>query len=180
MIEVLLGSKNRAKLKAVEKGFATFAVDIQGLDVNSGVSSQPLTDEETRCGAVHRANECVKAGATLGVGLEGGIAQTDSGTLLCNWGALSDQNGNEVTASGARLFLPEEIAGEVRKGKELGKVIDTYASRKDVRQTEGAIGILTNGYVTRDEMYSHIVNLLIGQFQYYYQFSPTLRSRSEK
>ena len=46
--------------------------------------------------------------------------------ILCNWGALILPDGNEFTAGGAQIPLPEEIAEELLAGKELGPVIDSY------------------------------------------------------
>lgn len=157
-----MGSINPVKVKAVRTMFPT----VTGMSVDSGVSAQPMSDDETREGALQRARACIEQGASVGIGLEGGVAESEAGLLSVNWGALVDEQGDEIVAGGARYPLPEEIAAEVRNGKELGQVIDEFTSRKDVRKMEGAVGIFTDGQMTRGELYVHIVRLLDGQYRY--------------
>ncbi|RNA70391.1 DUF84 family protein [Alteribacter keqinensis] len=165
MHTVVVGSKNPAKINAVREVFKDdFAVT--GKEAPSAVSDQPVSDEETRTGAINRARYLVEKGAEIGIGLEGGVIDTEEEMLLCNWGSLATRSGDIYVAGGARIPLPEEIAAKVRNGEELGKVIDEYANQTDVRKGEGTIGILTRGMVSRSEMFSHVVKLLYGQFLY--------------
>lgn len=157
-----VGSTNPAKVEAVKEVFPS----AREMKVESGVSDQPMSDEETRTGALQRARACVKNGAQVGIGLEGGVMESDEGLLSVNWGALVDENGIEIVASGARYPLPPEIAEALHIGKELGDVIDVFTERKDVRKKEGAVGIFTNGQMTRRELYVHLVRLLSGQYLY--------------
>jgi non-canonical (house-cleaning) NTP pyrophosphatase len=85
---------------------------------------------------------------------------------LCNWGALASKNMEPIIAGGARFLLPYEVADRLRAGEELGPVMDDYAKKENVRKNEGAVGIFTNGLINRSEMFSHIMNLLVGQFYY--------------
>lgn len=161
MVQIIVGSTNPAKVDAVRRWFPS----AQGMTVDSGVAAQPLSDEETRIGALHRARECVANGASVGIGLEGGVTESEAGMLVINWGALTDGDGSEVIAGGARFPLPERLAEQVRRGKELGEVIDACTGRQALRKKEGAVGIFTNGLVTRDELYADIVRLLVGQYE---------------
>ncbi|MFZ3589392.1 DUF84 family protein [Bacillus sp. DJP31] len=163
---ITIGSKNFAKIKAVRSVFEK--AEIISISVPSDVSEQPFSDDETMKGAVNRANNAMKAGnSDIGIGLEGGVVEMSSGMYLCNWGALVDQSGFSAVAGGARLRLPDEIADALRKGNELGPVMDEYAKIKNVRQLEGAVGIFTNGRVNRKEMFEHVVKLLSGQYEFY-------------
>lgn len=162
MTTVAVGSTNPAKVRAVQEVFPS----VKEMKVASGVSEQPMSDEETRTGAIRRARSCIEQGASIGIGLEGGVMESEVGMLSVNWGTLVDEHGCEVVASGARYPLPEEIAADIRSGKELGDVIDAYTARKDVRKKEGAVGIFTNGMMTRSELYIHIVRLLAGQYEF--------------
>ncbi|WP_456279344.1 DUF84 family protein [Bacillus sp. AK128] len=163
---IAVGSKNFAKVEAVKCVFSE-ATEVKSLSVPSNVSEQPFSDEETLEGATNRALLAMEAGGTdIGIGLEGGVVEMSSGLYLCNWGALVDQHGYSAVAAGARIKLPEEVASELREGKELGPVMDAYAKKRDVRKLEGAIGIFTNDKVNRKEMFEHIVKLLAGQYEY--------------
>ncbi len=166
-MKIIIGSKNPAKVLAVKNAFSDGGFEFVSMDIPSGVSEQPFSDEETIEGAKNRALNALKKGnGLLGIGLEGGVQETSSGLMLCNWGALASSNLDLIIAGGARLLLPEEIAIKLRAGEELGPVMDDYAKKQNVRKNEGAVGIFTNGYINRIEMFTHIAKMLIGQYQY--------------
>ncbi|MBP1915316.1 DUF84 family protein [Lederbergia galactosidilytica] len=164
-----VGSRNKAKLKAVETVLQTLEnkLDIVAIDAPSDVSSMPFSDEETMKGALNRAEFCVhQHDVDFGVGLEGGVTETPAGLFIINWGALAVKDQATFVAGGARIKLPEEIAKRLRSGEELGPVMDDFCHRENIRHGEGAIGVFTNGMITRDQMFTHIMKLLVGQYQY--------------
>lgn len=166
MITITVGSKNYAKVEAVKQIFSNS--EVSGVSVPSYVSEQPFSDEETMKGALNRARNAFKQGNSgVGIGLEGGVLEMEDGIFLCNWGALVDQHGFQTVASGAKIKVPLEIESELKKGRELGPIMDEFAQKQNVRQLEGAIGILTNGLVNRKEMFEHIVRLLKGQYEFH-------------
>jgi inosine/xanthosine triphosphatase len=166
-MKIIIGSKNPAKNQAVKNAFRDGNFEFISLDIPSGVNEQPFSDEETINGARNRAVNALQQGnGDIGIGLEGGVQETGHGLLLCNWGALASKDFEPIIAGGARLLLPEEIATRVRAGEELGPVMDEYAKMQNVRENEGAIGIFTNGSVNRIKMFTHIMNLLVGQYGY--------------
>lgn len=169
MLKIAIGSTNPAKIRAVESVFVGMglAVEIVPVAAPSGVANQPFTDEETMRGARNRAEYCLEKGNfDIGIGLEGGVMEMGSGLFLTNWGALAVKGMDTLTASGARIKLPEDISVHLRSGRELGPVMEEYSQKKNVRSNEGAIGIFTNGEVNRDEMFAHILRLLAGQYVY--------------
>ncbi|MHA6260389.1 DUF84 family protein [Sporosarcina sp. CAU 1771] len=171
-MEFIIGSKNKAKIKAVKEALENHFPDavVYSEEVGSGVSEQPFGEEETRIGAINRALRAsgYKKGA-IGIGLEGGVRIIEGKMYLCNWGALALSDGTKFTAGGAQIPLPLSIATELIEGKELGQVIEHYFDATDIRNNEGAIGMLTAGVVNRDDLFTHICNLLIGQLNYYLQ-----------
>lgn len=166
----VIGSMNKAKVEAAESmifDYDPYAF-IQATSVSSGVSAQPMTDEETMNGAINRAVNVQKEYPNaIGIGLEGGVKKLGSTYYICNWGALMLPDGHLITAGGAQIPLPDEIARELANGKELGPVIEQYFKQNGLRQKEGAMGMFTAGAVTRIELFSHIVILLLGQLRYY-------------
>lgn len=162
-MKIAIGSKNPAKLNAVCSIFPE--AEVTGLSVCSGVSAQPFSDEETRLGAMNRAESCLKSDVELGIGLEGGVMKLDGVLYLCNWGAMAMSNGKVLTASGARIPLPAVVEKALLTGEELGDIMDRYAKKQDVRKTEGAIGIFTNNLVSRKDMFVHVMLLLRGQWE---------------
>src|SRR5690625_2547871 len=165
-MKIVIGSKNRTKIEAVKSVFpeGTFITK----DVPSGVSPQPVGDEETLTGAINRAKACQNSEEDcIGIGLEGGVMYLQNELYLCNWGALVDDSGNVFTASGARIKLPPSFTEKIVRGYELSDIMNEHTERNDIRYHEGAIGIFTNDLVRRDEMFSHVVQLLRGQMEYW-------------
>ncbi|WLR50262.1 DUF84 family protein [Bacillus tianshenii] len=166
-MKIAIGSENRTKVHAVETVFSNEDMVVTTVNVPSDVAEQPMSDGETLQGAKNRARHALEKGkADVGIGLEGGVIDTNEGMYLCNWGALVDQSGIIVAAGGARIMLPEEVAEGVRAGKELAQVMDAYTKLHDVRSKQGAVGIFTDGYIDRSEMFIHVVKLLAGQYSY--------------
>ncbi|PFG05034.1 inosine/xanthosine triphosphatase [Bacillus sp. es.034] len=169
MLKIAIGTTNPAKVQAIQKAFEEQykEVQFQYLKTHSHVSEQPMTDQETIEGALNRAKNVLKAtDSDAGIGLEGGVSESLYGMFVCNWGALVDRQGNEIIGGGARISLPNEISRELKAGKELGPLMDKYTQRTGIRKKEGAVGIFTNGLVTRETMFLHVVQLLVGQWQY--------------
>ncbi|MFD3445273.1 DUF84 family protein [Microbacteriaceae bacterium 4G12] len=164
-MKVAVGSLNKTKVGAVENIWSQ--EEIIPVSVASGVAVQPFSDEETIQGAINRAKNALEAAnAYVGIGLEGGVVETNQGLFVCNWGALVTQSGETFLAGGARIKLPDEFLAPLRSGKELSEVMDEYTRQKDIRSNEGAIGIFTAGYVNRVDMFTHVVKILVGQYMY--------------
>lgn len=164
-MKVAVGSTNQTKIGAVQGAMPE--VLLIPVSVPSGVSNQPFSDEETLQGAVNRARNALEAtDADIAIGLEGGVLETGRGLFLCNWGALVARTGETLYAGGARIQLPDEFLHPLLSGKELSEIMDEYTKRRDIRSNEGAIGIFTNGYVNREEMFTHVAKLLVGQYMY--------------
>jgi len=166
-MKIAIGTKNQAKVQAVEKVCSTYleTYDFLALAVPSYVSDQPIGDEETLLGAKNRALLALKElQAEMSFGLEGGVKELNGQLFVCNWGVLHTKNGQQFIAGGAQIPLPEEVAAAIRKGEELGPVMDAYTKQVGIRHKEGAVGVFTNGIVNRGDMFEHIVKLLIGQY----------------
>ncbi|MCR2821809.1 DUF84 family protein [Lederbergia panacisoli] len=165
-MRIAVGSKNAAKIKAAETVLRDigYSNELIPLDAPSNVSGMPFSDEETMKGAMNRAEYCIAQGdVEIAIGLEGGVTETPKGLFLINYGALAEKGKETIVAGGARIMLPDEIAERLRAGEELGPVMEDYSKKKNVRSKEGAIGIFTHGMVNRDEMFMHIMKLLVGQ-----------------
>jgi len=168
-MKFIIGSTNQAKVKAaravIESHFP--GSELSEVKVPSGVKDQPFGDEETREGALNRAtNAAHELVGAIGIGLEGGVRMLGDEMFVCNWGAIVLPSGKSFTAGGAQIPLPDEIASELQKGRELGVIVDEYFKASGIRHSEGAIGMFTAQAITRDKLFEHVMQLLIGQLKY--------------
>src|SRR3989344_1275121 len=116
---VALGSKNPAKLKAVETAFLHYfdKVNVRGFDVESGVHRQPKSIEEMVKGASNRAKNCfaLAKNADFGVGIKSGLIQVPGFSFKYLTGGLSAIfDGEHVHIGISPCFeLPEKLVRKV-------------------------------------------------------------------
>ncbi|MDD4467266.1 MAG: inosine/xanthosine triphosphatase [Candidatus Pacebacteria bacterium] len=151
-MKIVVGSKNPVKLNAVKNAVKRIwpGSEILGVKTNSGVSNQPMTKKEAIKGALNRAKQSLEnSNADMGVGLEGFVYQGDFGMFLSGWAVVVDRKGKIGIGGGGDVLLPEKVASEIRKGKELGFVMDKFIGEHNTKEKQGTVGILTNNLVSR-------------------------------
>jgi len=80
-MKVVIASVSPVKREAVELGFSKIfpdaTISFEQVKANSGVSDQPITDEEIRTGALGRVQHAraLSPEADFYVGLEGGVEE---------------------------------------------------------------------------------------------------------
>lgn len=177
---IFVGSDNPVKINAVTNAVIYIwpEVQVEGLVVESGIAEQPMSDQETKLGAINRAQAVLAAGQkliksgkikpidpnhVLGVGLEGGVYEAEPNQLWSTvWVAVVDIVGNLHAANGAHFPIPPIIAEPILAGDEMGPVVSRLFKGKDVRRLNGAIGVVTKDFVNRTEEYSAIAKMAIG------------------
>jgi inosine/xanthosine triphosphatase len=170
MTKIIVASTNPVKLKAAEIGYKRmFAEDseISGLSVPSGVSNQPMSEDETLKGAMNRAKNAKENNpdADFWVGIEGGIEDKNSDMHAFAWIAVINSDGKTGKGKTGTFILPEKIAELIRQGKELGEADDIVFGYTNSKQKNGSIGILTGDVLTRAGFYSDAVIMALIPFK---------------
>lgn len=155
-MKIIVGSKNVAKIAAVEKGAGAYWPEavISGEDVESGVSAQPIGIEETRQGALNRAKAAKALGADLGIGLEGGVVQIAGEWIMFGFVAISD-GSRDVAVMTAGTPLPHAWGEAMAAGGELRPYVLAAGLPYDYKK--GVVGLLTKDVVSRDEGFAAAV-----------------------
>jgi inosine/xanthosine triphosphatase len=168
-MKVLVGSKNPIKLAATKAGFETVftneTLGFEAFEAPSGISVQPMTDEETLTGAKNRVKYLREKypEADFYAGLEGGIHIWDAIPYSFAWVAVASKD--RISCSRTASFpLPQEVMKLIKEGKELGEAMDVATNRTNTKQQEGAVGIFTNNLITRSELYQPAVILALVPF----------------
>lgn len=161
MKTVVVASKNPVKINAAKESFELLFPDeefeFKGVSVDSGVSDQPVGDDETFQGAFNRLAHAkdILSDADYWVSMEGGIIEHEDTLLATAWFVIEDRSGHIGKARAASFELPPAIVKLIREGVELGYATDQVFSREDTKHEEGSIGILTNNHITRTRYYVH-------------------------
>jgi inosine/xanthosine triphosphatase len=155
-----VGSTNPAKVGAVRLALAWLAPEcaLEAVDVPSGVPEQPVGDTATRDGARNRARAALaKTGAELAFGLEGGVLRASDTIWLVSWVSVVTADGRAGDASGLRMPLPVRVAERLKAGEELGTIIDDLFGVHASKRQAGAVGLLTEGFVSRRDAFADLV-----------------------
>jgi len=156
-----VGSENPVKINCVAEAVKAFWPEVSavGVGTDSGVSAQPDSDHEMLAGALNRARQALEKTpeANFGVGLEGGTLDAEDGMWAYAWIVVVDRAGHVGKGQSGRFLLPAAIAQMVRDGVELGEADDRFFGRSNSKQQDGAIGILSDGVVTRMDLYQPAV-----------------------
>ena len=176
------GPKLNAVTEALQSFSAALAPDAQfevvGVEVESGVGHTPASRDELMRGARQRTEALVEMARQSGaawqyfVGLEGGLDVVHEGAsadevlrhsglqqnghrrvFLESWAYVSDGARGHYGRSGS-IELPEALAHEVlENGVELAVAIDQFAGTVGIRDAQGAWGVLSSNFITRQEAF---------------------------
>jgi inosine/xanthosine triphosphatase len=173
---MVVGSENPVKVGAVKAVMSRVAAQklwpvpaniiVNGLEVDSGVSDQPVGDEETRRGALGRARAVLRLlpHVEYGVGIEGGILKLEGEIFTCAWCVIVDRRGNISSGSGLVMPLPPPIVRDLEAGYELGDATDRLFAVKNSKHAGGALGYLSKGLRSRQDAYESIFTYALARF----------------
>jgi inosine/xanthosine triphosphatase len=168
---IAVGSTRLPKVNAVREAVSLFApmldpgaeFDVNGYEVESGVSHTPTSRAELMQGARQRAEALaarllpVTEMAHFFVGVEGGLDVVADGddqrVFLESWAYVTDSHAGHFGSSGS-IEMPAALAKEVlQRGTELSVAIDEFAGAVGIRDGKGAWGVLSGNLVSRQESF---------------------------
>lgn len=169
-MNIIVASINPVKIQAALLGFQhmfpKIPLDIRGISVSSGVSRQPMSDNETYRGALTRARQAayIEPQSDFWVGIEGGIEPIEDEISSFAWVVVCSQNqmGKGRTST---FFLPEKVAQLINQGYELGDADDIVFGRQNSKQENGAVGLLTGDVIDRVALYEQAVIMALIPFK---------------
>ncbi len=170
MITLVIASQNPVKVQAAVNGFRRLFPDsevkVVTVSAASGVSHQPLSDEETLQGALNRSVNAMSAypHADYWIGIEGGVQPLADELTAFAWIVVRSRQRVGKARTGA-FFLPTAVAELVRQGKELGEADDIVFNRSNSKQDNGAVGLLTDNVIDRAQLYEQAVILALIPFK---------------
>ena len=132
-ISILVGSNNPVKIAAARDAIGQYFpdahIECHGMHAPSLVADQPMTEAETKLGAINRAKFCQQHAiathqpANFYIAMEGGVDQFDHGAATFAYMAIIHQDKLSIGRS-ALLPLPPKVFQALEAGEELGHVMD--------------------------------------------------------
>lgn len=157
-INIIVGSTNPVKINAAQSTIATFypdaTIQCQGIHAPSLVADQPMTEQETKQGAINRIKYCQSHHtADFYFAMEGGVDLSVQGPATFAYLVIATPNNVSIGRS-ASLPLPLKVYQALQQGEELGHVMDRLFNTHNIKQQGGAISLLTQGQATRESTYT--------------------------
>ncbi|WP_158781904.1 inosine/xanthosine triphosphatase [Pantoea sp. BAV 3049] len=165
MYHVVAATINPAKIKAISLAFSDIfgegSCHIEGVQVDSGVALQPLTNAETRTGARQRVMNArqVRPEADFWVAIEAGIEEDTAFA----WMVVENHKLRGESRS-ASFTLPAIVMKGIHEGRELGEEMARLTGIDNIKQKGGAIGAFTAGHLTRTSVYHQALILALCPF----------------
>lgn len=159
-MKIALGSTSDTKKKILEdtlKNLVTGEIEIIGVDVESGIPDQPLSEEITITGSGNRAKNALEKESTadFSIGLEGGLVKVaDQGYFLVSGATIYDSSGYTSTGVGEKLRIPKEVSEGIEKGGQFGELIREFeAKNKDDKD----VLVLVEKLITRRDSFEQAI-----------------------
>lgn len=164
-MKINVGSKNNIKISAVQETLDLYSdfkhAAVEGINIQSAVSEQPKSMEETVRGALHRAKTAFQ-NCDYSFGIESGLMQvpnTKTGYMDFTVCAIYDGSRFHLGLSPALECPPIVIKHVFEDNLDLDGALHKsgITQNQDIGSAEGMIGLLTKGRITRKDYTKHAV-----------------------
>lgn len=165
-MNIVVGSPNPVKIRAVERAFKHYFEDIEinSIDVDSGVKAFPDTEDLILLGATNRALKAYSGDFDFSVGIEGGVVFFDGRWYDRNYVVVYDGNEKGIGSSSAYEVPVHLVEGVDSTSDESKKIIDESLGVEDVFVKQGVIGVLTRDVIDRERLLSDAVVCALTRF----------------
>lgn len=131
---IAVGTTSKQKLCFVESILEQMKLNytLVPIEVESGVSEQPLSSDETRKGSLNRAKnalfQCSMADFALGIEIGYQLNQNEMYEVHC-WTSIVDTKGNEISQASHYFLLPTYHQQILLENKALGDYVGRYVEQ---------------------------------------------------
>lgn len=170
-MKVLVASRNKVKGAAVHEAFARFLdetaeVILSENEVDSGVSSQPVSLAETATGALNRLSQIRKTrGYDYYVAIEGGVYNVGM-PIGMRWyestcAAISLADSEPSVAYGPAYPIPRRFVNHLMAGKDMNEAVAIETGIEAIGRGMGFNGWLTDNQIDRQKSSAEAVLLAL-------------------
>ncbi len=130
-MKIVLGTTSDQKIGYFKEVLLKINIDleIETVEVSSGISEQPCTSKETKLGSINRAKNALNKStdADLAIGIEFGYDKNKDGKFIvfC-WSTIVDKKGKQISACSHKMILPEFHQQKLKEGVYLSDFVNQY------------------------------------------------------
>lgn len=135
-IKIAAGTASEQKIDYLKEVLSDIGInaEVVSVDVESGVSDQPITEEETQIGSLNRARAAFEnvEGVDFGIGIEVGYHKNkneDFEMFCCT--SIFGKGEAIASCSSTRFLLPDFHQQILKKNKHLGEYVRKYKEEID-------------------------------------------------
>ncbi len=140
--------------------FPSETIMFECVPAQSGISDQPMSDDETRAGALGRIAHArmLAPDAEYYVGLEGGVEEKYGDLYNFGWVVVESREGKRGYGRTFAFALPLAIRhAMIHEGLEQSHATDKVLEKSGTKTGTGTIGPLTHNAITYADWYVHAV-----------------------
>ncbi|MAG02970.1 inosine/xanthosine triphosphatase [Candidatus Pacearchaeota archaeon] len=172
-MKIIVGSTNPIKIEAVKETIIDYPflrdAEVHSYNANSGVSNQPITQDETIKGAMNRA-ELSFRDCNYSVGLESGlmkVSYTITGYLEFSACSVFDGMEHHIGLSQAFEFPKQVTRLIIEERLDANEAAHKTGLTKDKKlgSSSGLLGLLTKGKITRKDYTKQAIQMALIQIE---------------
>ena len=128
---ITVGTNSISKIAYLKESLKELGIkaELMPIEVDSGISDQPLSELETKRGSINRARNALGKYQTadLSMGIEVGYQLDEAGNyeMLC-CATIEDKYGRLVSANSHKLLLPDFHQKVLKDGNDLGDYVHQF------------------------------------------------------
>jgi inosine/xanthosine triphosphatase len=170
MQNIFLGTTSQAKLDIV-KSLLGENYNVIPVNVDSGITDQPLDEDTTIRGAINRAKRAInsKQAYEFSIGLEGGLTKINGLYHLVCVAALIDHLGKVYLGISNKLPLPKEVSNEIESGRQFGEVIREFT--RNTKETTPSFVEYIQELIDRKKSFSEALNDALLTYKFKKEFT---------
>ena len=157
-MEIILGSKSLVKGEVVKKatGLLFPDTDFTIIHIDSEASgAEPMGEgallKQLQISIDYLKKE--KPQADYYVVMEGGVTESSAEMDEIAGVLVEDKNGQHSYSRSVSFPIPPVVAEKVKKGVPFAVAVDETYNTKDIKNTGGFVGLLTDGFVDKTALY---------------------------
>ena len=168
--KIIVCSTSKLKSEIVTAAFrAVFpgtVFSVTTLDLE-GEGAEPVGEDQLRSAIVNHMQEArkIESAADFYIAMEGGVRVYEKSVDEISMVIIEDGNGYQSVSLSASFPVPPLVVGKVLNGVPFADAVNETYGTKDVKNTNGFVGLLTDDKVNKFDLYFQPTVIALSKFK---------------